>query len=210
MEPLTTASAFATIVGLLCNFKAERKSVTPTSEDFTRWLDEHGFAEIALQSKRSASLLLSIDQLLREDVTVLVEKVAVLDRSLASLASTMGVLAPIAEAVRPNERLSEQAVSILVFMEEKQATTIGTSYTHSSPYPSLYTFPRAGSPDCREPRFLEDDLQSLVELGLLRPESETQSGRTYGITREASRLVRSMGERQLEPSEDESESAQER
>jgi len=199
MEPLTAASAFATIVGLLSNFKAERHSVKPTSEDFLRWLEERGFVEIASQSKRNSSLLLSIEQLLKEEVAVLEEKFAVLDRSLASLASMIGILAPLAEAVRPNERLSKQAISILVCMEEKQATSITTSYTRDSPYPSLYTFPQAGTPDCLEPRFLEDDLKTLVKLGLLRPGSKTQSGRSYGFTRDASRLVRSMGEQQIEP-----------
>lgn len=196
MDPLTAASAFATIVGLLSNFRAERQATDATSADFLKWLEEHGFAEMASTFEKSSSLLQSTEQLLSEDVVVLEEKVAALDRILASLASTVDCLSPIAEAVRPNERLSRQARSILVLMEDLQATSISTSYTHDSPYPSLYTFPRASSPECPEPRFLEDDLKTLVDLGLLSLGPVTNSGQTYGFTRAASRLVHSMGEGQ--------------
>lgn len=41
MEPLITAGAFATIIGLICNFKNERRSVSENEyDDFVGWLNE--------------------------------------------------------------------------------------------------------------------------------------------------------------------------
>ncbi len=68
MDPLTTSTTFASIVGLISIFKQERaERKTQAVQDFTRWLEEHKHEQMKEFILASHEVEREIDTLLRQD-----------------------------------------------------------------------------------------------------------------------------------------------
>ena len=103
----------------------------------------------------------------------------------------MEIFSSLASAVRPSSIFSDQAISIVKqfvesgareFWEHKVLGPDGTSY---------HLIGGSGQLQIAEPRFMEDDLNTLVELGVLRLDFGSRGTRKFIITRQAVQLANS-------------------
>jgi len=103
MEPLSTATTFATIVGLLGNFVAERRGkATATYEEFTEWLLRSNHQDLVNLISQSDRTLISVKALLNLQQEELVTRLQSLDESLAHIATGFDELRDLALAIYPS------------------------------------------------------------------------------------------------------------
>lgn len=191
MDLMTGAGAFATIVGLLSNFKSERSSAD--LGQFILWLKEKRHEDVVARIASNQAVLKQLTEILSTNHDVLLERFGVLDQLLSSAAARVEGFSGLAHAMHPQSSISDQAVSVLrqlvdsgakLFMEHK--------ITSGEPDEYILMEGAHGRIQYEEPRFLEDDLNSLVQLGLLRLEFASRGSRRFLVTREAVRFVRAM------------------
>ncbi|MBB1368727.1 hypothetical protein H5154_20525 [Pseudoalteromonas sp. SR44-5] len=183
-------SPFATIVGLICNYKSENRAASDDEyREFVEWLDKKRHKDIIDELNSNHLLGLSLKNLLNQSNDLVVNKLSDLDKSLIDIASRIDGFKDIATAVSKHEGLSDQAISILkqfdksggrVFLEIN--CNAGTDY-------QIMDGSR-GKIVMDEPRFINDDLDKLCELGLLTPDYNESGGRLFRITRIATSLVK--------------------
>jgi len=107
MDPITMASAYATIVGLLCTFKRERSGrAAQDREQFLMWLDAQHREDLKELIVRSAELPTEIDRLLKQDTEQILLKLNDLRDSVVSLPRRIDNLAEMLQNNQPRaERL---------------------------------------------------------------------------------------------------------
>jgi hypothetical protein len=192
MDPITAASAFATIISLIGQFRNERASGQPSDfNSFLTWLVETQHNELKMLVEGNAASVAGIEALLSEQQDVLVAKLESLDRALAAFASGIAGFSEVGRAINPDAFLSEQAISILRQYEAKGASKV----LESPMYGGVILFfldGQGGQLEIADQRFIEDDLNTLVELSLLRLGHNSKGQNTYLFTRTASQLVQQM------------------
>ncbi|MCJ8293256.1 MAG: hypothetical protein MJK15_02510 [Colwellia sp.] len=188
MEAFTAATTFATIVGLLSNFKSERKSSSDDEyKEFVSWLDEKRHKSLLDEITSNHLLGLGIKSLLNQNHEVVLQKLSALDETLLVLSSSIGGFKEISNALAPNIELSEQALSII----DQLNSTGGSSFLESKTFDgtSFLFMDTQGSLEIKESRFIEDDLTQLVNLELLLLDFSSKGNRIFRITRLAVRLL---------------------
>jgi len=189
MDPLTVAGTFATIVGLLSNFKAEQ-SGTELSE-FIAWLREKHHEEIAAAIERNSALLAELSGILATNHKELVQRLEQFDNRLSQIASQIEGFGGLAQALNPGSQLSDQALSVLkqfvssgaeVFMENKKFT--------GNPDEYILIGGTGGKIEYTDRRFIKDDLEMLISLGLIRLDLGSKGSKRFLITRTAAEFVR--------------------
>ncbi len=189
MDPLTAAGAFATIVGLLSNFKAEQSGTELT--EFTKWLKEKHYEEVATAIERNSTLSKELSKILATNHTDLVERLSQLDSRIAQLADQFEGFGGLVNALNSKAVLSEQAISILrqlvesgaeCFIEHKMFTGEPDEYLLIGGTGGKITYS-----DCR---FIKDDLDSLVSADLVRLEFACKGSKKFCVTRAAAEFFR--------------------
>jgi len=91
MDPLTSATVFATIVSLIGQFRSERSNASKTIEtsEFMSWLSTNSHEEIKQLLESNVNATISIKTLLSVNHDALIEKLKCLDEALATYASTL-------------------------------------------------------------------------------------------------------------------------
>ncbi len=181
-------SAFATIVGLLGQFSAERSFKGQLEfNDFLEWLVKANHTEVKKRIEENTVATLQIQELLRQDHKKFQDQLHKLNDAITAYASGIAGFDKLADSINPNSVLSKQAISILHQIQKSGATKImeirmhgGTDYIYAE---------TDGGLEIEEERFVEDDLKTLVEKGLLRHEFNSKGENIYVFTRAASRLV---------------------
>jgi len=184
MDLMAGAGAFATIVGLLCNFKSDRSS--GNLDQFILWLKEKRHEDVAAGIENNKELLQRLTEILSTNHEELIEKLSTLDQLISSVAANIQEFSGLALTIHPQASISDQAVSVLrqlvnsgakLFMEHKLRTGKPNEY--------ILLEGAHGQIEYKEPRFIEDDLNNLVELGLVRLEFGSQGSRRFCVTRNA-------------------------
>ena len=190
MDPLSLASAFATIVGLIGQFRGERTGNTqPSFEDFQQWLEEYHQNDIKDLLDQQAKMVEGIKIILAEERDIFLEKMQSINNALIAYSSPINGLSQIAEALNPNSCLSDQAISILKQFEDAGASKALDHNTRAGLI-LIFIDGKGGSIEIKEQRFLESDLNKLINLGLLIQGKNSKGNNLYTITREASNLVK--------------------
>ncbi|CAK8717508.1 hypothetical protein GCAAIG_06940 [Candidatus Electronema halotolerans] len=180
VDPITGAFAFSTIVGLLCNFKSER-SETGLNE-FMRWLEEKHHEGVAASIRGNEALELNLGALLNVKHEELVDRLQRLDLLISSVSGKLDAFSGIAQAIHRESVLSDQAVSILTQLVQSEAEFFFES-EEISPNP-IYYMDRANIKiSYTEPRFIVDDLDTLVSSNLLK--LKKNGTKKYYVTRAA-------------------------
>jgi hypothetical protein len=180
VEPITIATAFASIIGLIRVYKAETQE--PDGRDFNRYIDwlrrqEHN--QLADLISGNTDLSRSVRDLIEDQHREVMAKLASLDKILASVARHIDTFQPLADAFRGSQ-LSDQAVSVLRQLNEaSESEFMEIKYCGGTDY----EMGTSGAIQVSEPRFISDDLLTLCELGLLRLEQNGQGDRNFVITR---------------------------
>lgn len=188
LDPMTLAGTFATIVGLLSNFKAERSSAS--LDAFIEWLRESqhaGLAETIAQNKALAQELSGLLALNHQD---LVSRLDLLQEQIASIASGIEGFTGLV-GVLGVRKLSPQARSVLRQIVESRAQYVMEHRLGTGLPPEfLLIGAAAGQIQYDEPQFINEDLDSLLAAGLLRIEIASKGSKKFFATREATALVK--------------------
>jgi hypothetical protein len=190
MDPLTGASAFATIVGLLCNWKQERGSQDQKRfESFITWLEVHHFEGLKDRIFESDELQRSLHQLLGNDLNSLSKKLDALTSSLSAVAERIDGFDAVGESLStPGELLSEQGFALLkAFASNEGAAEMilfHRNFLGGDSMTDIHFLPAGGSFEVTEARFIKDDLTALQFLGLIRHSDSNNDGDPiYSLTR---------------------------
>lgn len=193
MDPVTGAATFATLVGLIGQYRGEKKSVDQADfNDFLAWLVETQHAEIKSLVESNSSTTIGIKALLNTKYEQLAEKIDLLDRTLANYASGFQGFSEIGSVVWPNIGLSKQAIGFLTQFEGSGASKVLKVPMYGGTNLMFIDASNRGDIEIEDPRFLEDDLRTLLELGLLRHDFNSKGQDLYIYTRAASELVKSL------------------
>lgn len=189
MDPLSLTASLATVVGLVSDFVSHRKLAKAEDYDeFLQWLEEHRHSEIVGLLQQQSSTTISIKALLAQDREELRERLALLDGTIAAAASAVEGLQGVVEAVRPGASLSGQSLDILKQFRHVNASKATPTQTIGEK--GLLFLDGMGGMLCiSDARFLEDDLQTLVDAGLLRLTVGSAGNLIYMYTRRAEAVV---------------------
>ncbi|ENC6733162.1 TPA: hypothetical protein RQJ54_004659 [Vibrio vulnificus] len=180
----------ATIIGLICNFKSERRASSDDEyKEFVEWLDTKRHKSIVEELNSNHLLGLSIKSLLNQNHEVVVQKLSDIDGSLTQLASQIDGLKEVANAIVPNFDLSDQAISVVQQLVDSQGSYFTEFKLSSGSLLYKVEGGHGGKVDFDEPRFLNDDLNQLCQLGLLSLDHNGRGDRLFRITRATTRYV---------------------
>lgn len=192
MEPVSLASSFATIVGLLADFTSGRGHQDVLDiKDFTEWLRTHGHDEVIEQIQRNTETTISIKASLAEGRSELLARLNSIESLLAALSAGQGPLGALALALVPKSTLSPQAVDILVAFEKASA---GKALLHNTLEGTHLLFMDGQCNqgfEPKEPRFFETDLDDLTRNGLCSLAYNKSGDKLYQITRRGALIARS-------------------
>lgn len=185
MDPLTAAGTFATIVGLLANFKAERSG--SDLPEFIEWLKETHQDSLALVISSNTQLEQALSILLATNHDELVSRLKTITDQLAVVAQRVEGFAPLVNLTQLSPNISAQAFSILKQISESNAEFV---MEHKSLSGTNYLLIGAGSGQIEaiEPKFLDEDFEALVKNKYLRVEYTSNGSSKYYITRAGSDL----------------------
>jgi len=177
---------FAQIVGLMAAFASGREAdETAQMTEFLEWLSQHNHEDLRKLVEQNQVTTVSIKAMLSggfEEVNANLDNIS---RQLATLASRSDGIEALAESFATS-LISEQAYRILSLMEENQSEFFLISKAMGTA-PRLVLSPGPNYV-ADEPRFLHDDLDLLVSLGLLQLDYNQRGEPVYRYTRSASRL----------------------
>lgn len=194
MDSLTAATVFATIVQLICNFRAERGARESVNHsDFIAWLEYHKHEEIKNLISNTYHLQAEIDQLLREDHSKILDAVSHGNQLLTDVLSRIEAFAPLASRIVPRKNLSDQAILILRQLRDSGAPEVAfRKYIGGCDLVAFHYGASGGQLELLDPVFVEDDLKTMAELGLLRLRISDRGDEFFGITRPAVDLLESL------------------
>lgn len=190
MEPISVATAFASVIGLLGQFQASRGSADQADfNEFLQWLVDSNHEEVKSLIESNTKTAIGIKALLNQNHDVLLQKLDALDSALSSFGSLIPGFSDISSGLYPSRsQLSEQAKEILSQFQSSGASKILELRTFDG-VELMYLDGNEREMKISDPRFLEDDLKTLVELGLLRHDFNRKGDNLYIFTRTASELV---------------------
>jgi hypothetical protein len=151
------------------------------------WLEYHRHDEIKNLICNTAGLQGEVDNLLRADHAIIIEKLDAVCTTLASLLSQVAEFRGLSVAMVPEAELSNQAVHVL-----RQLVNSDAQYIIYTPLDSTRVGFQLSNDELMqftELRFLKDDLDKLVSLGLLTAEFTGSDTILFHITRNAVRLI---------------------
>ena len=187
MDP---TGAFATIVGLVCNFKSEQRAVSDDEyKEFIQWLGDKRHQDLIDEIQSNHLLGLGLKKLFNENHNVIVDKLNKLDDSITSIASQVDGFKDIANAVTLNSGLSDQAISLLQQLDESGGSAFLEVANLSGKEFLMLDGKTSQQLHMNEDRFIDDDLSQLCSLGLLIPDYNSSGSRLFKITRSAVSLV---------------------
>ena len=187
IDPTIAATTFATIVGLICSFKQERLENNALGrEAFLSWLEDHKHQDLKEFIIRSHEVAAEIDILIMADTKTIISKLVQIDSVLVTILGRIEGLQGIAHAMRPDDGLSDQAISILRQLVNSTSKEFGRIQYSGG---VMFSLIRGGAIEIAEQRFVDDDLNVLTSLGLLNYRAGSSGTDFYGITRDAAKLI---------------------
>ena len=190
MEPITLATSFATIVSLLGAYKAEGRAIEGDEfHDFMQWLIETNHADIKNLLEINTQATIGIKTLLSKDRELLIEKLGAIDEILSLIASRIEGFREVTSALHPNIEISEQAVSVLRQLVDSGGDKFLKSNAIGRGPILLILGGKGGNIEYTEPQFIEDDLNILVNIGLLNQDYNSKGDPLYVITRAAVKFL---------------------
>lgn len=192
MEPVSIATAFASVVGLLGQFQASRGTKGQADfNEFLQWLVDSNHSEVKSLIESNTKTTIGIKALLNQNHDILMQKLDAMDSALSAFGSLLPGFSDISNGLYPQGgQLSKQAKEILSQFQSSGASKVLELRTHSG-VNLLYLDGASGAMEISDARFLEDDLKTMVELGLLRHDVNKSNQNLYIFTRAASDLVES-------------------
>ena len=122
MDPMTIATLNATIVGLLCNFRQERRDRKDLSRrEFTEWLEARHREDLKEFIIRSTELPSEIDRLLKEDMEELLKATGQMHAALSALPRSVDGLA---QTIQSAQSQSDRLKMLFTLIEKQEKAVI--------------------------------------------------------------------------------------
>ena len=176
--------AFATIVGLLATFQFNREGQSDL-KDFKHWLEESNHSNMVSIIESNQGIQQQLTMFMNQNHDQVMSQLSTLNDIMVSIASHMNGLGSLAAGFDANGGLSDQAVDVLrqfVVSGSSKMLYMKNNSGEGNDYYILY-----GAPDIKysEPRFMEDDINSLLKSGLITLTRGSKGSYIYKITRQA-------------------------
>ena len=183
LDPTTAANTLATVIGLICNWKAERGAAAADKfQDFLTYLTDHHFEALRSDIAASQNLQVQLRGLLTLNLAAMSEQLNAVSQGIAALSGKLDAMAPLARAIGASgEGLSEQASQILKVLEQTDSTSMVEEPGGGGAFQFL---PSSMGISFSETRFISSDLDALENLGMIkRSWTPDPSIKLYEITR---------------------------
>jgi hypothetical protein len=188
------AFAFATLVGLICNFRQEKGAREALDhQKFIEWLEHHRHEDLKNLIVNQAALRTEVDNLLRSDMAQMLHKMNELSSIMVAMMGRLDEFKALAAVAAPKAELSDQAILILyTFAKSKSQTLYHADYGNGQ-------WSLQGNNDetpmrVYEPGFIKDDLLQLGAMDFLDVEMNSQGALISRLTRNGSRFVQALGD----------------
>jgi hypothetical protein len=189
MDPLTAAGTLATLVGLLGQYKSSRDAEAGKDfEGFMSWLMQSGQDDLKLAIEASHATSISIKALLNVHRSDFIERLERIESALAGYASSVDGFEPLAANTKPDSSLSKQALDFLRFYESSSSGAILEHQDFDGT--TFHSLDGKGGWLASEQRFIEDDLNLLLNIGLLKLTHNGSGARIFHFTRRAADLLK--------------------
>jgi hypothetical protein len=182
MVPLQAAALFSTIVSLIRIFKQERGDRKKADRQaFMDWLDYHRHEDLKNFIANTAAVRTEVDSILSADHALMLQKLDGIQELVATLLSRVDEFRGLSLAIAPDAQLSEQAVSILRQFNDSGDETL--AYERFGPGSFCLQTDQSEPFGITDPRFLQNDLEQLVGLGLLTVKQTSEGKPLFLLTR---------------------------
>lgn len=182
MDPLALSGAFATIVGLLANFRGERSSADLS--EFISWLRERHHEQVADAIAQNRALSGELSSLLAKNHQELTSQLTALHEQMTNVALQVEGFAGLASVFLSVPQLSAQAKSVIKQIVQSGARSVMEHELHTGdPTEFIFIGSVAGKVHYAEPAFINEDLDALVSANLLRVAHTSDGKRTFSPTR---------------------------
>jgi hypothetical protein len=189
MDPLSAAGTFSTSVGLVGQYKSSRNGPSGKNfNEFLTWLIQSGQADLKSLIEANLGTTVSIKALLNTQRSDFLERLEKIKSALSAYASSIEGFRPLAENAKPKSLLSAQAQDFLCFYETSGAGALLEVQTLQRN--EFHSLDSVGGWAADEPRFMEDDLNLLLLLGLITLTKKSKGGRIFHYTRRAADLFK--------------------
>jgi predicted NBD/HSP70 family sugar kinase len=180
MDPLTLAGSFATVVGLLANYKAERSGAT--LDEFMEWMREHHQDALATSIDQNQRLRQALSLVLATNHDELVVRLHLITAQLSEIAGRVEGFRELASVMGNPSSLSPQAMSVLRQIANSSAKFVMQQKAYGG---TRYLLMDGGTGDIEvpEPRYIDEDFEALASAGYLRVEFTSKGTPKYKITR---------------------------
>ena len=189
LDLLTVSLSFATVVGLIAEFKSERKE---SSDDeykvFIDWLTQKRHLSVVKRLTENKEMALSIQELLNQNHTEVVARLEGMDQILRGIASRLPSFSGLVTSVSTEHKISDQSLSIITQFVESEASFL-IELTISGDVSLIVGDGKGGAISIEDQRFLHDDMSKLYELDFLKADRNGQGSRVWRITRSAEDFV---------------------
>jgi hypothetical protein len=180
MDLVTAAATITQLIGLFRQEQGARKDLS--HRQFVEWLEYHRHNEIKELITHTFHLSTQVDEILKQDHKLILARLDDVNRILLDILSRIEGLGGVATCLVPDIGLSESAVGILRLLAKSDAGLLILSPDDTQMFVDVSFYAPA------EPRFLHDDLNSLVAHGFLSSEY-SGSDPAYRITRRGAKFV---------------------
>lgn len=189
MDAITLANSFAAIVGLLVTFQSTRDEANIS--EFLEWLRENNNANTANIIENDIELQQQFSAFIGQNHDAVMSQLSKLNNLMVSVASRIDGLSGLASKFDVNYGLSNQAISVLRQFVDSNSKSIFRIETMDGEVNYLLT--SDGNIEYDDGRFIDADVQSLVENRLIVKENSPSGDSIYGITRQAVAFIDSLG-----------------
>lgn len=189
MDAITLANSFAAIVGLLVTFQSTRDEANIS--EFLEWLRENNNTNTANIIENDIELQQQLSAFIGQNHDAVMSQLSKLNNLMVSVASRIDGLSGLASKFDVNYGLSNQAISVLRQFVDSNSKSIFRVETTDGEVTYLLT--SDGNIEYDDDRFIDADVQSLVENRLIVKENSPSGDSIYGITRQAVAFIDSLG-----------------
>ncbi|MDO8345863.1 MAG: hypothetical protein Q7T48_21875 [Cellvibrio sp.] len=181
--------SFITVVSLIGQFRAERSGLAGADfNEFMIWLVDANQVELKVLVEQNPRTVIGIKALLNEQNKVFRKRLEMLDSALAAYSSSLPGFSDLTDGLSPQSAISDQALNILQEFDASGGSKFIVADSNDELAALLYLDADDGI-GIEDARFLQEDLNTLVNLKLLRHGYNSRGEAIYHLTRTASRLV---------------------
>lgn len=180
MDPLTS---FVTIVGLLASFQSGRDGKKDL-ESFKQWLSANNHDNMISIINSNRELQQGLMLFMNQNHEQVMSQLFTINDLLTKVSSNIEGLGLVAASLDAKNGLSDQAIDVLRQFVNSGGAEMLRSRTIGGHKPVHYTLVN-GDTDYEEIRFIEADIDSLVEAKLITLTHSRNNTAIYKITRQA-------------------------